>query len=56
MKIFLFRNCPLHILLTFYGLNHNLVTDLHSIFRDSELAIVNSKLKNFISEVYSSNT
>ena len=56
MKIFLFRNCPLHILLTFYGLNHNLVTDLHSIFRDSELAIVNSKLKNFISEVYSSST
>ena len=54
MKIFLFRNCPLHILLTFYGLDHNSVTDLHSIFRDSELTIVNSKLKNFISEVYSS--
>ena len=54
MKIFLLRNCPLQILLTFYGLDHNSVTDLHSIFGDSELTIVNSKLKNFISEVYSS--
>ena len=55
MKIFLFRNCPLHILLTFYGLDHNSVKDLHSVFRDSELTIVNAKLKNFSSEVYSSN-